>query len=794
MGGANSKSTFARLVKSLSEKDIDGVDHEFWDELWRTVLTPQEIFEIISPDDVRMLIEQRPTNIKTVFTQAVAQLYQLVETPYPVYFEQALNCMRVLARILPFLLETDSKVIWELLWNKRIVNSTQPAASDEAEAKQMTSGREMQESEPLAVILVNTLFHLMFLPDLTVEDPNEEFTEGDVETPAFKAALMWAPGVGSVEKTVVSSTQFDANRIDVLRLMIACFSDSLYQSSERYDPCASMWLEVATSVDAPYAEIVFYSLMNTVLGYDPVGWGIPYGNLIATDSAKHVMEHAIQALIILLDYGHPIRHDATITPNLPYVDVHDTQAQGFNIFRKYLGQIEAPDQLNFIYRGFVRLLNNVHEAEASYLPHSVTRITIEQELLVLFWKCLEEIPKFLPYILKHCDVTEMVVPICYLMLAGRKDPAKIGLLYLCTFTLLKLSGERNFGVALNKHYQLRLPVDVPLFSGNHADLLVIVLHKMIVSGIDKLSALYSCFLTIICNISPYCKSLCSVAAVKLVNLFQLFVSPHFLYASSGNHVYIGLLLETFNNIVQYQFEGNGNLIFAIIRKKELFEGLAGLTLPVAIKTARERDHHKSPTTSSQNHKQDANLKVKVEEKSLVPPDVQPTSFISTQHVERRLNNEGEVLEVHTAEADARTPMTPNGTMSTVEEEESKSPVANGAPDAPSRFVPTEAWLASVKADLPLNTIMRLLKNIVPQIEELSQKQVVDEKLVVDFLRSTTMVGLLPVPHPIVIRKYQPNRFTCLWFTAFLWGVIFTHNQTVPLFDGKKVKLFVVQQV
>ena len=56
------------------------------------------------------------------------------------------------------------------------------------------------------------------------------------------------------------------------------------------------------------------------------------------------------------------------------------------------------------------------------------------------------------------------------------------------------------------------------------------------------------------------------------------------------------------------------------------------------------------------------------------------------------------------------------------------------------------------------------------------------------------VGLLPVPHPIIIRKYQPNRYTCLWFTAFQWGVIFMHNQTVPLFDGKKVKLFMVQTV
>lgn len=93
-----------------------------------------------------------------------------------------------------------------------------------------------------------------------------EFSESDINTKEFKTALMWAPGVGSTEKSVVHSTQFDSNRVDVLRVMISAFSDSLFQNADSYDACASMWLEVATSVDAPYAEIVFYSLMNTVLG------------------------------------------------------------------------------------------------------------------------------------------------------------------------------------------------------------------------------------------------------------------------------------------------------------------------------------------------------------------------------------------------------------------------------------------------------------------------------------------------------------------------------------------------
>lgn len=399
-------------------------------------------------------------NVKIMFIQAVAQLYQVVETPYPVYFDQALTCIRILARISPFLIHTslqdtdkkenETSFVWDLLWSRQ---RAKPQKTENESQPQDDS------PEPLAVILINTVFHLLFLPDFTIEDPDTDFSEKDVDTVEFKTALMWAPGVGSVSKSVSNSSSYDQNRIEVLRLMVSIFSDALYRSPEEYDPCDSLWLEIATSVEIPYAEIFFNSLMNTVLGYDPIGWGLPYGNLVATDTAKELMESAVQVLVLLLDYGFPVKLPSSIdsAPSIAgvtYVDPKDIDSQGFNIFRRILSTIEAPDQLNFIYRGFVRLLNNLHQSESSYLPYSISKVNVEQELLVLLWKCLEEIPKFLNYILRHCDINELVVPICYIMIEGRKDPAKIGLMYLCTFILLKFSGERNFGVNLNKSYNV----------------------------------------------------------------------------------------------------------------------------------------------------------------------------------------------------------------------------------------------------------------------------------------------------------------------------------------------------
>ncbi|CAN0586617.1 unnamed protein product, partial [Laminaria digitata] len=60
---------------------------------------------------------------------------------------------------------------------------------------------------------------------------------------------------------------------------------------------------------------------------------------------------------------------------------------------------------------------------------------------------------------------QILVPVCYLLVENRKDVAKVGLVHICTFLLLKLSGERSFGVGINKPCTVRLPTDLPLFSG-----------------------------------------------------------------------------------------------------------------------------------------------------------------------------------------------------------------------------------------------------------------------------------------------------------------------------------------
>eukprot|EP00898_Chlorokybus_atmophyticus_P000087 jgi/Chlat1/1079/Chrsp110S01573 len=105
------------------------------------------------------------------------------------------------------------------------------------------------------------------------------------------------------------------------------------------------------------------------------------------------------------------------------------------------------------------------------------------------------------------------------------------------------------------------------------------------------------------------------------------------------------------------------------------------------------------------------------------------------------------------------------------------------------FRPTKEWLQQAQAELPLSSVKRLLAALEPQTALLGTTDLEQCK---EFLRSSTLVGLLPVPNRIVTRKFQANEFTNLWFSAYLWSLIYLKTQDTeypPIFSGDTVKLF-----
>jgi len=538
-----------------------------------------------------------------------------------------------------------------------------------------------------------------------------------------------------------------------------------------------------------------------VFSYDPVGWGVPYGTYMANGNDEDLVDVALQVLCVVMDFdpksgggetalgeertymadnsllkaesdGIGYRFSKQLEDRDPsstllwgttvkgvdqgdgWLKVHDRylpmilntspvliphadskpeeKKEVRNVFRYMLQNISKDAEIDLVFGGLVRLLSTVHKANQTYLPNSVRSVGFYQEALVLLWHLITLNQAFTKRIVDHCDTNQILLPVLYLMQQAQNAPQLVGLLHTASFVLLMLSSERSFAVKLNEPYSSKIPLVIPTFQGSHADVVALTLYKAISDSIPRPQndALVEMLLTVLCNVSPYIKSFALESCLKMLSLVDRCSKPCYLFRSAFTHHGMTFLLEMLNNVIQYQFEGNSMLVYSVLRQKECFQQLVDLKLSKSGAAEAENGDEASPATAQ-----------------------------------------------------------------AVEAVESAEAIAEGADvlDEES-WVPTEGWLAGIKKKMPLQTILCLVEYLAPRVEEVCKaNDVIDQEEVLKYLKQSTMVGILPVPHPIVIRTYQASSYTSMWFTSYMWGVIFTRSQRMPLYDWKKIRLVVINQ-
>uniref|UniRef100_A0A8C9VAA4 HID1 domain containing n=1 Tax=Scleropages formosus TaxID=113540 RepID=A0A8C9VAA4_SCLFO len=757
MGSSDSKLNFRKAVIQLTTRTqpVEATDDAFWDQFWAdTTISVQDVFALVPAAEIRAVREESPSNLATLCYKAVEKLVQGADSGCASDKERqiVLNCTRLLTRILPYIFEDPD---WRgFFW------STVPGA-----------GRGDDDgARPLAESLLLAVADLLFCPDFTVQSHKKGSpdTAEDIQS-IDSCEYIWEAGVGFAQSPPLNYIH-DLNRTELLKLLLTCFSEAMYLPPASDSNILNPWVTFFCSTENRHALPLFTSLLNVVCAYDPVGYGIPYNHLLFSDYREQLVEQAVQILIVTLEHEGGAAATNSLDPSASPSGLDEPEPAGpDNLFVNYLSRIHREEDFSFILKGLARLLNN--PLMQTYLPNSTKKIQFHQELLVLFWKLCDFNKKFLFFVLKSSDVLDILVPILYYLNDARADQSRVGLMHIGVFILLLLSGERNFGVRLNKPYTVRVPMDIPVFTGTHADLLIVVFHKIITSGHQRLQPLFDCLLTIVVNVSPYLKSLSMVAANKLLHLLEAFSTTWFLFSASQNHHLVFFLLEVFNNIIQYQFDGNCNLVYAIIRKRNVFHQLANLPSdPVSIQKALQRKK-KSPDAISRTNSQET---VSMEgSRPAVPaePGTLKASLAATPGIDK-LTEKSQVSE--------------DGTMVSVQQvdspqTQSEQSGVGGASDTESNSGRDNEVVAT---ELGASLLLR------PR----PPRGLTDESEILKFLQHGTLVGLLPVPHPILIRKYQANAGTAMWFRTYMWGVVYLRNVDPPIWYDTDVRLFEIQRV
>lgn len=263
-------------------------------------------------------------------------------------------------------------------------------------------------------------------------------------------------------------------------------------------------------------------------------------------------------------------------------------------------------------------------------------------------------------------------------------------------------------------------------------------------------------------------------------------------------------------MVQYQFDGNFNLVYTIIRKRHIFFNL--LNLPT------DQEHIDQVFGKQANKIKEKEPNMKSMEGAIPAKEAEPGTLKTT------LAETPSVLNM--TEKTQPIPIDPKNSTTKDEDNLNYNFLMDNAPvvststigdldlnrssgsdisyrldkgqspgKSDQQWTPTSEWISNWKGKLPLQTILRLLQVLVPQVEKICiDKGLTDESEILRFLQNGTLVGLLPVPHPILIRKYQPNLGTLMWFRTYMWGVIYLRNLDPPIWYDTDVKLFEIQRV
>ncbi|CAG8439428.1 1323_t:CDS:10 [Ambispora leptoticha] len=489
----------------------------------------------------------------------------------------------------------------------------------------------------------------------------------------------------------------------------------------------------------------------------------------------------------------------------------------------------------------------VDHANNTYLPGSAKPIRCHPEMLMLCWKLLEINKRFRTYLLETDRVLDVLIVLLYYALENKQDLAQSGLVRMCAFILQTISADRNFGVKLNKtfegHSSLPSNVRIAAFHGTYADFMIISIYALISTTRGTLHSLYPALILTIANVSPYLKNLSVVTSTKLVQLFVSFSTPGFLLSEEGNHRLTGYMLEAFNNIIQYQFSDNPHVIYAIVRTHKKFEDLAEFTLAKGlleikrIQAAKEERRKQARGSTKQVVESDTKSLSSSTPSSPLSQDAGTTkpssrsdSINSRQHGSNathhsdehdEFNEKAELMHssIHSDDShgggDHNHNENDNDEGSGHLSEKARGKLPEGVSPADRRqsgdssrsqniivppfavgksgFVPTEDWVSSWHSNLPLGTIIILLSELVPQVQSLCGAQShSSEQEVLEFLRSVTLVGILPQPQAVSPHHFLWSEASVVWFSSLLWGQIYLAGSNLGVFNGTQVKLFLIK--
>ncbi|RAH71788.1 Hid1 family protein [Aspergillus aculeatinus CBS 121060] len=842
MGASESKLVFKQGIFRLSEEKDIAADDPYWTRFWELPESTEDVFSLFTPADIRRTRDHALSNFETLLLSVTSRLTVLKNHPsFPdpelAPDRDALNCIRILTRLLPYIYEAEHLEEWEekFFWARRKKKTREAQVAPEvlfdeaqAEERDQASPRaaELEDAKPLAEELIDTLLDLLFYTNFTIPKLSSAKTK--------VSWSIWQSGVGC-NTSMGSTKELESNRCEVLRLLLTLTGKAMYMPSNLLPVQGVRAITyITTCPDKQAVLTLLCSLLNTAIKYNPASWRVPYDHVVWKDPKQILVIYCLQLLLVLLLY--PVPEDGRGAPPKNY-------------YRHYFGRLHRPQDFQFLVDGMTRILNQPMQVTNSYLPGSQKSVKWAPEMLILFWEALQCNKRFRSFIIDSNRSHDFIILCLFYAIVYKSDPSKQGVVRMCIFILQTMSVEPNFGKSLNLKFEAQetLPqnIRIPGFKGSYADYLIISIHTLITASKGQLTAVYPALLAIINNIAAHVEHLSPASCSKLLQLFSSMSAPSFLLANETNHVLLASVLESINSILEHQFTNNPYLVYSILKNRRRFEAVREFTLESGqqeIERQNERrksggnDFAASPVLSPTEEDTQAPSGARAS-LGRIPEENSPfaiggddsddegeaqkspshdVSSVSSVPTSRRQSissvvDESVPLQLRGMSEKARGKM-PAGqpTFSRQNSMTSQSSMSAAFLASSSGFTPTTTWLESWLPELPLHTILTIISAIMPRVPDSAFQSASSPEartLITNlptFVEEPMIQVIVSEPSPVRVHSFEWSALSMGWYESLLWGFIFSSEMvvgsasgatpgTVGVWNGTGVKLFKVQE-
>ncbi|TKX26865.1 hypothetical protein C1H76_1021 [Elsinoe australis] len=562
--GAVQSDLKASIVQATSGgRVISPKDDEFWQIYWTRPETTEHVFETFTTTDIRGMrdAEVALDNLKTLILKTVLQLFKIRYRATSLSDESsrqglvALNCIRVLTRIFPYVYETEETRWWEesVFSTAHDLDFYKEYAADAAEY--------VNAEQSLTAQLVHVLLDLLFYTGFTLP-----WSDGETEPRKGQVSYgLWQSGI-ACDTTIITTKEFESRRTEIMRLLLTLESKSIYVSPGEYvDYNVDALQCIVRHPDKRRVQSLLCSLLNTIVKYHPDTW-LPFDP--RNPQGDNVRETHVRVCLHFLLIN--------MLNRAPW----DETGKDRNEFRLQFSYLHKPKHLQFLADGIFKILRRPLETSGNMLSMAQRSIPWTPEMIILLWEALFTNRKYLHYVVESGRALDLMV----LLVFYAKESHMDGVGRVCIFCLQTLSAEAHFGELLNRSFEahdtLPLSIQIKNFHGKYSDYFITSMLSLLETTPPEAQFWSTSITSIITNVAPHVVGLGRATSSKLMQTFARLAKPSVVLASESNITTLSNLLYAMNSVIEHHDIGheNVNLLYATWRARDKFKSLRKLSL------------------------------------------------------------------------------------------------------------------------------------------------------------------------------------------------------------------------